>query len=337
MSHSGQYYLGIDAGGSKTHALLADDHGYAVGFAEGGPGNHQGVGYDGARRALQEVTDKVLAMAGIERSQIAGAGFGLAGFDWNSQLPAHQEVVDTLGLCCPYEIVNDAVVGLLAGAPEGWGVVLVAGTGNNCRGRDRRGREGRITGEGITFGEYGGSSELVFCGIQAISHTWSRRSPYTTLVEYFLALTGAKDLDDLIEGIDMHRYQPQPTWARTIVEAAQEGDTVARQLVGFAGGELGESACAVIRQLGIEGEAFDVVLAGSLFKSGDLLIDPLRATIFRVARRARLTRLAVPPVVGGVVLGMQQTGLETPARRVALLESIGKLTDQQPLNVDEDS
>ena len=88
--------------------------------------------------------------------------------------------------------------------------------------------------------------------------------------------------------------------------------------------ELGDMACGVIRQLGLEGEAVEVVLIGSLWKGHPLLTQSARRTIRRVAPKARLTRLTAPPVVGGVVLAMQQLGLATTAARRKLLSSTRK-------------
>ena len=36
-----RYFLGIDVGGSKTHALIADEQGRACGFGKAGPGNQR--------------------------------------------------------------------------------------------------------------------------------------------------------------------------------------------------------------------------------------------------------------------------------------------------------
>ena len=47
------YFLGIDIGGTKSHALIADETGRAVGFGQGGPGNHEVVGYSGLEAMLQ--------------------------------------------------------------------------------------------------------------------------------------------------------------------------------------------------------------------------------------------------------------------------------------------
>lgn len=38
------FFLGIDAGATKTHALVADDSGHVLGLGQAGPGNWEGVG-----------------------------------------------------------------------------------------------------------------------------------------------------------------------------------------------------------------------------------------------------------------------------------------------------
>jgi N-acetylglucosamine kinase-like BadF-type ATPase len=303
MTH---YFLGVDAGGTKTHALVADESGHALGFGSGGPGNWQSVGFEGQAVVLRQVVVQALDAAGIGAQDLSAAGFGLAGYDWPSQLEDHRQSVEALGIKCPYEIVNDSVVGLLAGCSRGWGIVLIAGTGNNCRGRDRQGREGRISGEGLRFGEFGGASELVMKAVHAVAYQWTQRCPPTALSKIFIDLTGARDLLDLIEGIDLGRYEPDAAWALAIFQAAYSGDAAAREVIQWSGRELGESACAVIRQLGLQAAEFEVVMAGSLFSGGELFIDPLRETIWRLAPGAKFVRLEAPPVVGGVLLGMEQ-------------------------------
>ncbi len=317
-----QYFLGVDAGGTKTHALVADEDGEALGFGQAGAGNWQSVGFDGQREVLKDVTRQALKSAGLGMEDLCAAGFGLAGYDWPSQLEQHRESVLALGLPCPFEIVNDSVVGLLAGASRGWGVVLIAGTGNNCRGRDPQGREGRISGEGMRFGEFGGGGELVMKAVHAVAHEWTQRGPRTLLTRSFIELSGARDLPDLIEGIDMGRYDPDAGWALAVFQAAYSGDPAAREVIEWSGRELGESACAVIRQLGMQEMEFEVVMAGSLFAGGDLYIDPLRETIQKLAAGARLVRLEAPPVVGGVLLGMEQAlGQEAYLCRERLIET----------------
>ena len=71
-------------------------------------------------------------------------------------------------------------------------------------------------------------------------------------------------------------------------EAAGAGDGVARQILLEAGCELGQAACAVIRGLGMEQDAFEVVLAGGAFQTRHLLRDAVDETVHALAPRAAL-------------------------------------------------
>jgi N-acetylglucosamine kinase-like BadF-type ATPase len=275
--------------------------------------------------AVRAAVAQALAMAGAPIERIAGAGLGIGGYDWPSQRPQMIATVHDAGVRAPIEIVNDAVLGLLAGAADGWGVALVAGTSNNCRGRDQRGREGRVTGEGVRFGEYGGASELVDKAVHAVAAAWARRGDATDLTAAFVGLTGARDAHDLLEGLALERYRLDAEAAPLVFQVAQVGDRVAQEVIAWAGRELGSLAVGVIRQLGFERLSFDVVLLGGLFNGGALLVEPLRATIQAVAPGARLARLEAPPVVGGVLLGMEQAGLNPARARAPLIDGVSEL------------
>jgi N-acetylglucosamine kinase-like BadF-type ATPase len=319
-----RYFLGVDLGGTKTHMIIADETGRALGFGEGGPGNHQNVGFDGMVVALQTALEQALDSAKLQREDLAGAGFGIAGYDWPNEKPDMLATIERLGLRAPCGLVNDAIPGLVAGAQEGWGVNVVSGTGCNCRGWDKEHkREGRVTGYGITMGEAAGSSELVFRAIQLVGFEWTRRGPRTALSNTFIMYAGAKSLEDLLEGYTEGYYQIGAETAPLVFQAAYEGDDVARNLITWAGNELGEMANGVIRQLNFEDLAFDVVLSGSMFEGGALLIDPMRAMIQKVAPKARLVRLNVPPVLGAVLIGMEQGKVHISAAiRATLAETI---------------
>jgi N-acetylglucosamine kinase-like BadF-type ATPase len=316
-----RFFLGVDIGGTKSHALVADEEGQVVGFGEGGAGNYEVVGWGGLRRTLEAVTKQARSSAGLGRSQIRGAGFGIAGYDWPGERAPTVEAIEALGLGAPYALVNDATIGLVAGASDGWGVVVVAGTSNNCRGRDQQGRTGRMTGCGPWFGEYGGAAELVAKSVQSVGLAWTKRGPETRLSEAFVRLAGAADVADLLEGLYLGRYHLSAGAAPLVFQVAEEGDGVAEEMVRWAGRELGSLANGVIRQLGFEEESFEVILSGSLYDGGPMLTDAMRETIEAIAPGARLVRLTVPPVVGGVLLGMEQVGLRSSSLRERLIGS----------------
>jgi N-acetylglucosamine kinase-like BadF-type ATPase len=322
-------FLGVDIGNSKSHALITDEAGRALGLGIGGPGNHEVLGVEGFRATLHKIVADALAEAGLNRSQIAGAGFGVAGYDWPSDDPLMTQVIDSLGLSAPYCFVNDSVIGLVAGAQQGWGVVVAAGTSVNCRGRDLQGREGRITGNGWLFGEYGGGIELVYQALHAISRAWSLRGPATLLSQLFVDYHGARDTADLFEGIARGRYQVKAKQAELVFEAVRQGDPLAHDLMVWSGRELSDLALGVIRQLNFAGLEFEVVLAGNLYKGSPLIEQTMRETIGAAAPGATLVRLEAPPVVGGAMLGMERVGLDFTRVRARMIETTNQLLHQQ--------
>lgn len=319
-----RYYLGADLGATKTHTLIVDEAGRALGFAESGAGNHESVGYDGMFQSMKSGMEQALRAASLKKEDIAGAGFGVAGYDWSSEAQITAETIKSLGLNAPFTFVNDAVPGLVAGAEEGWGVVVVSGTGSNCRGWDREHkREGRVTGHGVLMGEGAGGTELLHRGMQLIGYAWSKRGPMTALADAIIKYIGAKDLEDLMRGYTTYEFEIGAEAAPIVFRVAEEGDPVAQELINWAGCELGEMANAVIRQLEFENLTFDVVMTGSMFEGGARLIKPMRETIHKLAPKARLVRLTAPPVLGAALLGMEAGGIAiTPEIRKTMKESI---------------
>jgi N-acetylglucosamine kinase-like BadF-type ATPase len=313
------FFLGVDIGGTKSHALVADDKGNALGFGSYGPGNHEEVGYDGLRIALQSVTKRALTMAGLTIAHVSASGFGIAGYDWPSERQPTLDEISSLGLSTPLEVVNDTIIGLLAGATKGWGVAVVAGTGTNCWGWDENHNIGRVTGVG--YGELGGAGNLVDSALRAIAFEWTKRGPKTQLTAEFLHLTGAKDIPSLIEGIEVGEFYIGSDYAPYVYKVAKKGDPTALSIIQWAGSELGHTALAVIRQLGLEQLEFEVVLVGSVYEMGEMLIAPMRQVILSEAPNAKLVRLSAPPVVGGVLLAMEQLGINPSPFRGHLIES----------------
>jgi N-acetylglucosamine kinase-like BadF-type ATPase len=315
------YLLGVDIGNSKTHALIASLTGEVAGFAEIGCGSYEVLGPEGYAEALRTVIDLALADAGLTKDGLMGMGFSIAGYDWPSEEPIMEQGIDALGVDAPYAYVNDVTIGLLAGAPAGWGVAVDAGTGNNVRGRGPEGRIGRITGNSARFGEYGGAGELVWRAMMMVSYAWSQRGPKTRLTQLFMDHAEVDTEDELIELWATHQLFPPPILAKDIFRLAAEGDAVAQDVIVWNARELGESTNAVIRQLGIQDKSFDVVLIGSLFNAGEAYIGPLRETIHGFAPHARLVRLTVPPVAGAVLLAAEAAGLDPGQIRPALIKS----------------
>lgn len=323
-----RYFLGVDAGGTKTHVLIVNENGEAVGFGRGGPGNWESVGLDGLTGVLKNAVSQALRMAGIGPKQVAGAGMGLAGYDWPGQRGMILDAIQPLGLDCPLEIVNDSTLGIFAGTSAGWGVSVVSGTGCNCRGRGKDLKtEGRMVGGGSHWsGEYAGGGDLVARAMRAVTFEWNKRGPATALSPAFLELSGAKSLFELVEGVYVGRYAFDARYVFKVFEIAAQGDPEALNVLRWAGRELGEMACGVIRQLGLENEPVEVVLIGSLYNGHPLMTESLKETVCAVAPLAQFIRFEKPPVIGAALLGLEQVlGAEAYHLRERVIETTSKI------------
>ncbi len=316
-----KYFLGIDVGSSKTHALIADESGRCVGFGKSGGGNHQGVGYERLEQVLKESFEAAKQMSGVKNAHIAAAGFGVAGYDFPSDRAGHLQAIAALGLSCPVEVVNDGMNGLLAGATRGIGVNVTAGSSNNCRGRNNAGKEGRVSGNGIRFGEFGGALEIVERGLQMVDYAWIQRIPPTALTKIYLEAVGATDAMDLIDGLSSGRYRLSSRLVMQVIDAARAGDMAAQDVVHWAGEELGWLAVSVARQIEMQNDEVEIIQSGSVFEAGEIIISPMRKIVLQHCPRAKLIRLDGPPAVGAVILGMEQVNFDGYAVRDVMVRT----------------
>jgi N-acetylglucosamine kinase-like BadF-type ATPase len=105
------------------------------------------------------------------------------------------------------------------------------------------------------------------------------------------------------DDLSMAIYAPSMTneriagFGRQVVEAAQKKDAVAREIITDAGRELGKAAGAVIRKLQMEQERFQVAYVGSVFGAGELILNPLREVVTRLAPQAYFAPPQLAPAV----------------------------------------
>jgi N-acetylglucosamine kinase-like BadF-type ATPase len=316
-----RYFLGVDVGNTKSHALICDESGYAKGFGVGGPGNHESIGEEAFQKLLHDIVTQATTSAGISKRDIDAAGFGLAGYNWSEDLPMMRRVVDSLGLDAPYELMNDAGPGLFAGSSDGCGVSVVAGTGANARGRNKQGKLARLTGHETLFGEIGGGGALANRAIGDISRAWSLRGKPTTLSELFVEKLGAIDVEEMLAGLTRDRYTLKADLALTVFQAAREGDEVARESIRCLGEGLGGMACGIIRQLGIEDDEFTVVLSGNLFKGSLVIQEALGEIVHELAPGANFMHITAPPVTCAVMLAMEQIGVDYVSNREQIIKT----------------
>ena len=314
--------LGVDGGGSKTHALVADERGEVLGFASSGRSNWEDTGLEAAGAALAEAIGGALAAAQVPPGALAASAFGLAGLDWDPDRPMLGALLDPLGLAGPRRLENDSFIALRAGASRPFGVVVIAGTGHVAAGRDPAGRTVRTLGLGPMYGDFGSATDVAEEAVRAVADAYTGRGPATSLSRLLPPLAGCASAEQLLQRLSRGLVL-LPEAAPLVLQEAEAGDPACRQIVLHAGASLGESAAVVARRLGLGGQRFELVLAGGLFRSRNRLLEgALVDTMARQAPQAVPVHLTCRPVVGAALDALDLAGLPTdPGVRDRLVAS----------------
>lgn len=300
------YFLGVDGGASKTAALVVDEHGKQLGRGLAGGSNHLRVGIEVATRNVERAVNKALVEAGIAIRNVEYAYCGIAGSDH----PEHrQQVIESLQIFFPrgnFIVDTDARVALTGAVGFGPGIVIISGTGSVAFGRNQNGEESRSGGWGPTLGDEGSGYWIAREGLSAIVRAHDGRGYATSMTTLLCDEYGMCNADDLPRFVyaatthadDIARY------GKLVIEAAQNGDDVAREILNRGGSELAECVLAIARRLHMSDSEFCVAYVGGAFHAGELLLSPMRLRIQRDAPGASLIQPKNTPVEGAAMMAM---------------------------------
>lgn len=291
--------VGVDGGGTKTQAVILDFNDQIIGEGMAGPSNPLRVGIANAAAAVREAIDKACEEAHVRRTDLVAAEIGLAGARRNELRARMREALISSGIG-EIIVVSDADIALY-GATEGApGLIVIAGTGSICCGINARGKRICAGGWGPVAGDEGGGAWIARRALRAIAHAADGRGPSTSLTSAAVAYFHVSDANDLSTAI----YAPTITnerlagFGKFVIEAAKAKDRIAREILAEAGTELGSAAAAVIRNLKLEREIFQVAYIGGVFvAAGELVLATMREEIKRVAPLAFLAPPRFPPAV----------------------------------------
>jgi N-acetylglucosamine kinase-like BadF-type ATPase len=312
------FVLGVDGGTTKTVALVADRQGHIVAFARGGGSNWAGEDVEIPMQVVIGVVNAALAKAGIQGAEVECGVFTLAGADWPEDHTRREAVLRQAGICRRVIVKNDSFGGLRAGSNQPFGMVIAAGTGINAAVITPAGQE-------WAFGYYetfGGAGTIARDAYAAVLRAADGRGQPTSLTELVLAWFELDSVEALVRASVARRLEPRRFYSISplVFAAALQGDAVAVAIIVRQGKGLAEYATAMARRFQMQALAFDVVLAGSVFKgAGPLLIDTIRQEIHQVAPLANIVRAQYEPVAGSVLLAWDAAGLRVDEDMVANL------------------
>jgi N-acetylglucosamine kinase-like BadF-type ATPase len=315
-------YLGVDAGNSKTVALVCRADGTVLGAGRSGCGDIYGAPTEDA--AVAEVfaaIESALDQSGLGRGDIGAGAFRLAGIDWPDDRTYWEQALDARwpGLTTR-SILNDGYAAIRCGEPSGVGVAVAAGTAAAIA---ARGADGRLW-DMSWWGQHAmGAMGLVNEALRAVFLADLGVAPPTALTKELLAFYGRDDLARLNEWFTRrHKPATQPerlAAARTVTAVAAQGDEVALAIVDEQGRRLALYASIAARKVGLL-ERVRVVLTGSVLSAPD---SPVAAALHRHAATllpgANLHGAALPPAAGAALDAIAEAGLSVDAGTVERL------------------
>jgi len=245
-------FLGVDAGGSGTRALVANESGLVIGEGAGGPW----------RESLSESIGRAVQQACSEPLKFDAACLGFSGG------PPAAGLIANFFESRLIHLVTDAQVALSGAFGGGPGVVAIAGTGSIAWGKNACGKMARAGGWGYVFGDEGGAFDVVRQAVRAALRFEEGWGDSTALRIALLEATQAQDMNDLL-----HRFY-EPVYSRdriavlakVVSVTAAEGDRIAREILHSAANALAMLAASVRGQLFGENEEVKVSYAGRVFE-----------------------------------------------------------------------
>ena len=153
-------FLGIDGGGTKTNAALMNAANDVLAEGEAGPSNPLRVGVETAVANIIKATEDACDRGGLIANDISAVTLGLAGV---RRRDIRERVRESF--CKRLNIKNTTVVtdaeialfGTTLGKP---GLVVIAGTGSICLGKNEKGEMAISGGWGPLAGDEGGGAGI---------------------------------------------------------------------------------------------------------------------------------------------------------------------------------
>ena len=292
--------IGIDGGGSKTTALVADDQGNPLAEVTGAGSAVRPGGVDQSAEIIANLVRAGLHEAGTDATPrvvcvgVAGVGRESLRLELWEALNRH-ELADEVVVHTDYAIAFDDAFG------QGPGILLIAGTGSVAVGRGPTGEMARAGGWGPDIGDEGGGAWIGKRALSIVAAATDGREPETALTGAVLTDTECADVTDLIAWAADADSAALAALAPIVARVAVGGDLRANSLLDIATEELVMHARALAQQLFIdERAAFPIALAGGLLTHGGPLRKRLSQRLKHAVPGAELRQDDVVPARGAV-------------------------------------
>jgi glucosamine kinase len=267
-----QIVIGIDGGGSKTHAIVADETGNPLGEATG-PGSAVKPGEEEASAdVIVQVVQDALAKAKMADVTPRVVCVGVAGVGREQARQALWQALVSRDIASDVVVHTDFRIALDDAFGDGPGVLLIAGTGSVAFGRSPAGATARCGGWGPVIGDEGSGAWIGRKALSVVTSAADGREPETALTGAVLTAAQVNETQDLIAWAGEATPGQIATLAPVVLSVADSGDLRANAIVTLAVEELVLHIRALARQLfADERAALPVALSGGILSRGSSL------------------------------------------------------------------
>ncbi|HTL41532.1 MAG TPA: BadF/BadG/BcrA/BcrD ATPase family protein [Pseudolysinimonas sp.] len=304
--------VGVDGGGSKTHAVALTLDGELVGRGDGPGSSPHWIGVE----ASIDIVDAAVRAA-LGGGTAAQANLYLSGLDLEAEVTAYTAALVQMPWAGPRTVVaNDLWALLRAGTESPDAVAVICGTGINAVGVRADGATVRFAALGPISGDWGGGSGL---GEEALWHAArdeDGRGPATLLRDAVLRGMGVSSIARLTEDLHLGRraLTELAVLSPAVFDAARQGDAVAGALVDRQAAEVVAFARAALTRLELLDREVPVVLGGGIIRAGDeRLMRGISEGLAADAPHARIVIVSAPPIVGAGLLALESAGASPAA------------------------
>lgn len=302
---SAELVLGIECGGTRTIALLADAHGRLCGRVEAGPAN------------LRLMTDPQLAahFAHFARRLAAphALGIGMAGAREETERRRIRTAAAQAWPGVPCWAGNDLETALAAatfedGKRQVTRLILISGTGSCCYGQNPAGQTAKVGGWGHLLGDQGSGYDLGLQALRLVIHQFDLTGYWPPLGARLLRALLLQEPNDLIDWLLQAPKADVAALAVEVFEALDAGDRLARQLVQEAAARLAHDAAACARRLTRAGAPVEFHLVGSLLLKQPRFAKRVASGIRRLWPTATVRPLEREGAWGAIALARREVG-----------------------------
>ncbi|HTS86882.1 MAG TPA: BadF/BadG/BcrA/BcrD ATPase family protein [Gemmatimonadales bacterium] len=244
--------VGVDAGGTKTIAIVAE--GARIIARAAGPAAKMRSGRGIAcAAAIAEVARRALADTGRRRAEALVAG--VAGAGREEEREELRQALRSEDCAERLLVTGDTEIALAAAFGDRPGIVVTAGTGSIAVARDVVGRLHRAGGLGWQMGDEGSGYAIGRAALGAVGRAADGRSPRTELTPLLLQATHSETIEGLVRWAAAAGVSEVAALAPAVMEGAQKGDTIAAGIVDYAARELAALVYRLLPHFGVDERA----------------------------------------------------------------------------------